>query len=199
MEHYFIAKEHSKEDYFTFKENILNVNLEFKSCNDIFSKDRVDYGSKVLINAVYKNFNLNNKVLDIGCGYGAIAIVLSKLFNNAKFYMCDINSTAVELANYNIKLNKCTNVNKAIISDGYNNISDKFNFIITNPPIKAGKQNLLNILKGAYDYLLDDGKLIFVIKKKHGEESIKKELSSLFKQVDIIKRDSGYYILCCSK
>lgn len=199
MEHYFIAKEHSESDYFTFKENVLGKEFVFKSCDDIFSKDRVDYGTKVLIEAVAKNFDLSGAVLDIGCGYGAIAIVLASIFKKSQWTMRDINSTAVELASENVRANNVKNIEEIFVSNAYESVNKTFDYIITNPPIKAGKKNLLSILEGAYEHLNDNGKLVFVIKKKHGEDSIKKRLSELFSSVEILKRDSGYYILCCTK
>ena len=199
MEHYFIAKEHNESDYFTFKEKMMNQEFVFKSCDDIFSKDRVDYGTKVLIETVAKNFSLSGNILDVGCGYGAIAIVLASVFDNANFTMCDINKTAVELSQENVKLNNIKNITKICESNAYDNIENQFDYIITNPPIKAGKKNLLSILDGAYEHLVSGGKLVFVIKKKHGEDSIKKYLTSIYKSVEILKRDSGYYILCCTK
>lgn len=199
MEHYFIEKEHKKEDYFVFEEKMFDRNFKFKSCDDVFSKDRVDYGTKVLIETIVKHIDLNGDVLDIGCGYGAIGIVLAKVFPNAHFTLTDINNTAVVLSQENSQKNKVDNIIQIFKSEGYQKIDKMFDFVITNPPIKAGKQNLLSILSGAYDHLRENGKLIFVIKKKHGEESIKKHLESLFSKVEILKRDSGYYILCCTK
>lgn len=199
MEHYFIAKEHTENDYFTFKTKIFDQEFVFKSCDDIFSKDRVDYGTKVLIETVAKNFNITGSVLDIGCGYGVIGIALSKLFKNAQFILCDINKTAVELSLENVKTNGVDNITEILVSNAYENISKSFDYIITNPPIKAGKKNLLTILDGAYKHLNSGGKLVFVIKKKHGEDSIKKHLEMLYSQVEILKRDSGYYILSCTK
>lgn len=199
MEHYFIEKQHKKEDFFTFTENILGQDYVFKSCDDVFSKDRVDYGTKVLIETVAKNFELTGRALDIGCGYGPIAIVLASKFRNASFTLTDINNTAVMLSTENVQKNNIQNVEKTFKSDGYEKVQGCFDYIITNPPIKAGKQNLLNILVGAYEHLAFDGKLIFVIKKKHGEDSVKKHLQTIYKSVEILKRDSGYYILCCTK
>ncbi len=199
MEHYFIEKEHKKEDYFSFNENLLGEQFTFKTCDDIFSKDRVDYGTKVLIETVCKNFVLEGEVLDIGCGYGPIGIVLAKKFDKANFTMTDINNTAVTLSQENVQKNKVQNVKKVFKSEGYEKINACFDYIITNPPIKAGKSNLLSILDGAYEHLNINGKLVFVIKKKHGEDSVKKHLQTIFSSVEILKRDSGYYILCCTK
>lgn len=199
MEHYFISKEHSKDDYFEFEQSFGNKTFVFKSCSDIFSKDRLDYGTKTLICTVLKNFELFGDVLDIGCGKGEIGIILASFNNKASFVMSDINKTAVELTRENIQKNNITNVAQVVLCDGYQSINQTFDFIITNPPIKAGKQNLLNILTNAHNHLKANGKLVFVIKKKHGEDSVKKHLEQVFSSVEILNRDSGYYILSCTK
>lgn len=199
MQHYFIDKEHKETDYFEFTETFKDLSFTFKSCDSVFFKDCIDYGTKTLLSAIIKKVNLKDKVLDIGCGYGAIGIVLSRFFENVKITMCDINNTAVELARTNVLKNHAKNIENVFYSNAYENVNEKFDFIITNPPIKAGKENLLNILLGAKNFLKDNGELIFVIKKKHGEDSIKKILQQNYKDVEIIARDSGYYILRVTK
>lgn len=199
MEHYFIEKEHKKDDYFQFDWNFLGQNYKFLSCDDVFSKNTVDYGTYVLLKTIKKCVDLRGNVLDIGCGYGAIGIVLAKNFESAKFMLSDINGTAVELAQNNVKLNATKNIKSTIKSDAYQNIDEMFDFVISNPPIKAGKKVLLGILLGAYDKLNEGGKLIFVIKKKFGADGIKKRLSEVFAKVEVLERDSGYYILQATK
>lgn len=196
LQHYFIDKEHKKEDFFEFNENILGYNLVFKSCDSIFSKDCVDYGTKVLLQAIYNQIQIKGDVLDVGCGYGAIGIVLSRVFENVNIDMCDINNTAVSLTKNNVMANHCGKINNVFYSDAYDKVEKTdYDFIVSNPPIKAGKENLLKVLIGAYDHLKQNGELIFVIKKKHGEDSVKKQLLNVFSSVEVIKRDSGYYIL----
>ena len=199
MEHYFISKEHCKDDYFEFNWNFLDNNYVFKSCDDVFSKDQVDYGTYVLLKTILKQISVFGDVLDIGCGYGPIGIVLAKNFQSAKFTLCDINQTAVELATENAQKNQVNNIEKILVSNAYENISGQFDFIISNPPIKAGKKVLLDILLGSYEKLKENGNLVFVIKKKFGEDSIKKQLEKIFKSVEILNRDSGYYILKATK
>lgn len=199
MEHYFIEKDHLDSDYFEFSWKFLDYNFIFKSCDDVFSKDNVDYGTFVLLKTIQKKLSVNGNVLDIGCGYGVIGIVLSKLFPQIKITLSDVNQTAINLTNQNIVINKTNNVIAVINSFAYQNINDTFDFIISNPPIKAGKKTLLEILLGAYDKLNAGGSLVFVIKKKFGEDSIKKELEKTFSSVEILARDSGYYILQARK
>lgn len=103
MEHYFISKEHKAEDYFEISQKINEKIYKFNSCDDVFSKNCVDYGSFVLINTILKTEKLRGEVLDIGCGYGVIGIVLADNFKNATFTLCDVNKTAVELSAQNAK------------------------------------------------------------------------------------------------
>lgn len=199
MEHYFIEKEHKSSDYFEFTWSYAEYNFVFKSCDDIFSKNQVDYGTYVLIKTIHKNVELFGSVLDIGSGYGPIAITLAKLFPNATFDMSDVNKTAVELSAQNAQKNGIKNIKNIINSNAYENIAGKYDFIVSNPPIKVGKKTMYSILFGAYDKLNAGGKLIFVIKKKFGEASLKKDLEKTFSSVEILARDSGYYILQATK
>lgn len=193
--HYFKDIKHEENDFFEFKENFLNEDIVLKSCNNVFSKNEIDYGTKTLISAIIKNYNLNNKnCLDLGCGLGVVSICLSKKFENANFVLSDITDIACKLSKENLKKNGCKNF-VVLNSNLFENINQKFNFIITNPPIRAGKQLLLNLIKQSLDFLLDDGKLILVIRKNHGEESIKKFMEQYFSQVNVLKRDKGFYVL----
>ena len=199
MEHYFIEKEHKDSDFFEFTWQFLNHNFTFKSCDDVFSKDCVDYGTYVLLKTISKKISLKGNVLDIGCGYGVIGIVLSKLFTDIKITQSDVNPTALMLTRQNIKINDTRNIVNVVNSNAYENIDNSFDFIVSNPPIKAGKKVLLDILIGAYEKLNESGSLIFVIKKKFGEDSIKKKLSEIFSSIEVIERDSGYYVLLAKK
>ena len=193
--HYFIDKEHKKEDYFFFEEYFNNNLIKLKSCDNVFSKNEIDYGTKVLINSIIKNYNLNGKTcLDLGCGLGVVSIILNKKFDNVNFILSDVTDIAVSLSKENLKLNNCKNF-EVIKSDLFRNINNKFDFIITNPPIRAGKKLLLQLIENSKNYLQKCGKLILVIRKSHGEESIKKFMKTIFNTVDIIKRDKGFYVL----
>lgn len=193
--HYFIDKTHKENDFFYFSEVFNNFDIKLKSCDNVFSKDEIDYGTKVLVNAIIKNYDLNNKnCLDLGCGLGVVSILLSKNFNKAEFVLSDITEIATKLSKENLKINNCKSFN-IIKSDLYENINQKFNFIITNPPIRAGKKLLLSLIENAPKYLQNNGKLVLVIRKSHGEESVKKFMQTIFSSVEIIKRDKGFYVL----
>ncbi len=200
MRHYFVPSEHKEEEYFDFSENFMGKNFVFKSCPDVFSKNSLDYGSLVLVKSIIEHQEIfSGKIMDMCCGYGTIAILLSN-FIDAKYYLSDINSTAVELANYNVEKNaKNIDKNNIFVSDMFDKIEGKFNHIVSNPPIKVGKKYLLTFVEQSKDRLEDGGTLTLVIKKNLGAASIKDYLVNLFGNCEIWERDKGYYILHSKK
>jgi len=192
MQHYFINKEHKESDFFEFQDEVIGLNLNFKSCDSIFSKNKIDDGTRTLLETIYDQMSLSGHCLDLGCGLGVIAISLMKKYD-ISFDMVDINETAVKLSKENLKKNSVdANV---FVSDGFEKISNSYDYVITNPPIKTGKTKLFELLKGAYEHLNQNGELVLVIRKDHGMESTKKFLMETFKNAEILKRNKGYYIL----
>lgn len=193
MQHYFIEKDHKKEDYFTYAETFNGRDYKMHSVDSVFSKDSFDEGTKVLLNTVIKNYDLFGNVLDVGCGLGTIGIVLKKEFPNTDIDMIDVNNTAVELSIKNCRENKTDN--NVFQSNLYDKVDKKYNFIVTNPPIKVGKEILFGVVTGAKDHLEKAGEIILVIRKSHGQESMKKHMEKVFGNAEILKRDKGYYIM----
>lgn len=198
MQHYFIDKEHQETDFFDFNDSVLGLNLCFRSCDSIFSKNQIDDGTRALLNAISKNMTLSGHGLDLGCGLGIIAIAFIKYFK-VTFDMIDINNTAVKLSKENLMKNNVQHNAKVFQSNGFENVSESYDFIVTNPPIKTGKKLLFELMLGAKDHLNVGGSLTLVIRKDHGMESLKKYLLEVFGNCEIIARDKGYYILNCIK
>ncbi len=195
MRHYFIDSEHPAKDFFVFESKFNEQHFVFHSCSDVFSKDKLDDGSVILVKTIIKNYpSFSGKVLDMGCGYGTISILLSRFFDNATFDMCDINSTAISLAATNAKANH-TNADKILQSNLFENISGSYDFILSNPPIKTGKKLLFDFAQQSKDHLKPLGELIVVIKKNLGANSLKNHLTEIFGNATVIARDRGYYIL----
>ncbi|WP_422658465.1 class I SAM-dependent methyltransferase [Paenibacillus sp. EC2-1] len=167
---------------------------KFKFISDagVFSKSGVDYGSKVLIEAL--EIPSQSTVLDVGCGYGPIGLSVARLAMEGHVTMIDINSRAVELAKENAKLNGISNVT-ILQSDLFEGVQGKkFDIVITNPPIRAGKETVHKIFEQAYEHLNDRGQLWIVIQKKQGSPSAKAKLESLFSHVEEVTKDKGYRI-----
>lgn len=159
-----------------------------------FPKNTVDYGSRALLDAVDLSETPAGPILDMGCGYGPIGMTLAKLAPERQIDMVDVNERALGLAQKNCDLNQIQNV--AIFESAeYQNVTAQYAAILTNPPIRAGKAVVQNILKGAYDHLLTDGELDVVIQKKQGAPSAKQLMADTFGNVQIIHKDKGYYIL----
>ena len=198
MQHYFIDKKHNKEDYFTYNTIFNNKSYIFNSVDNMFSKDGLDEGTAVLLNTIIKQVDLEGDVLDLGCGIGSIGIILKNEFPNINVDMVDINNTAIELAKKNCKINNASK-NNVFYSNLYENIDKKYNFIVTNPPIKVGKEILFGVVSGAIEHLSDNGEIVLVIRKNHGQESMKKHMEQVFGNCEILKRDKGYYIMRSKK
>ena len=194
MQHYFIEKQHSPNDYFEFEDTIADMKFKFRSCDSIFSKDEIDEGTRTLLDTIFTKVDLKGNGLDLGCGYGVIGMsIIKKLGLNCD--MLDVNGTAVELARHNLMLNGVRSGSKVFKSNGFEGVEGKYDFIVTNPPIKTGKAVLFELMQGCFDHLNEGGTLTLVIRKSHGEESLKKKLTEIFGNCEILKRNKGFYIL----
>lgn len=178
-----------QEYIFNFKNNT----FKFHTDSGVFSKDYIDYGTFAMLKAFIPN-DIDLPILDMGAGYGPIGIVVSKLYNK-KTVMCEINERAYNLILKNISENNANSI--AYHSDLFEKLDNtmKFSSIITNPPIRAGKDIVFKIYEGSYERLVKNGELWVVIQKKQGAPSSKEKLTSLFGNCEIITRDKGYYIL----
>ena len=196
MEHYYTNNPTSKSEERLITYKIKDKLLRFISDNGVFSKGHIDIATNFMLN-ILLNEDIKGKVLDLGCGYGAIGITLSKFFD-IKLTMLDINERALNLARKNCKQNKIENV--AIIeSDGMEKVKEKFNIIITNPPIRAGKAVIYKMYEDAYNHLEDGGCFYLVINKKHGAPSTKEYLTTFFGNCEILDKKSGFNVMKCVK
>lgn len=193
LEHYFTNNENLRSELRTIKYEVKGVPFSFLSDNGVFSKDEIDYGSIVLVNSILKNTNNDNlNILDVGCGYGFIGISLSKLLHS-HVDMVDVNNRCLHLATQNIKNNKVDAF--AFYSDALDSVDKKYDLIVTNPPIRAGKKVVNKILFDAMKHLLPGCSLWFVIRKNQGAKSAIKDLESQGYTVEIQAKDKGFYIM----
>ncbi|WP_201716414.1 class I SAM-dependent methyltransferase [Rossellomorea arthrocnemi] len=168
--------------------------FRFKTDQGVFSKKEVDFGSRALIEA-FEIPAVKGALLDVGCGYGPIGLSLAKDLVDRKVHMIDVNERALSLAEENAKENKVQNVS-IYQSDRYASVFEKeFAAILTNPPIRAGKETVHSILENSYDHLTELGELWVVIQKKQGAPSAMDKMEKLFSNVEIVTRKKGYYIL----
>ncbi len=193
MNHYYNNNLETKSNEQKFIYKILSHELTFITDHGVFSKNTIDYGSKVLIeNCVMESWY--KRVLDVGCGYGPIGISLAKEFSSIHFDLIDVNLRALNLAEKNKNINKLKNIS-IFESNIFKKINNKYDCILTNPPIRAGKKVVHEILEGAIDYLNEQGALYVVIQKKQGAPSTKDKLKQIYQNCEIVCRDKGYYLL----
>ncbi|MBT2601332.1 MULTISPECIES: class I SAM-dependent methyltransferase [Oceanobacillus] len=194
-EHYFSNNPQSKTSPRTWMYELRGRTFRFTSDIGVFSKNDIDFGSRLLIEQ-FQEPQINGDILDVGCGYGPIGLSLAAEFNEREVSMIDVNERAVELAKKNASANNVTNVTIQT-SDLYSAIDDESRFaaVVTNPPIRAGKKVVHQIFEGAKELLLPNGELWVVIQKKQGAPSAKDKLDDLFGNVEIVKKDKGYFIL----
>lgn len=197
VKHYFTNDSNLSDELNIVEEVINGINYRFYSDSGVFSKSRVDFGSVLLIEALLENLSNEKTFLDLGSGYGPIGIVIKKEFPMIDVHLTDVNEKAVLLASKNSELNNVKTI--CYSSDGFEKITNNFEVISLNPPIRAGKKVIYKLYDEVYKALTNDGKFFIVIRKKHGAESHLGYLRKLFKEVDIIRKSKGYYVICMRK
>ncbi|MGE8207236.1 class I SAM-dependent methyltransferase [Heyndrickxia sp. NPDC080065] len=196
--HYFSRKPEieSRPVYWDFP--LRGQMFRFKADQGVFSKKEVDFGSRVLID-MFRMPEIDGPILDVGCGYGPIGLAIAKMHSDRMMHMIDVNGRALELAKENAENNHVKNV-EIYESDRYENVKETgFAAIVTNPPIRAGKNIVHDILVNSYNYLKSQGELWVVIQKKQGAPSAKAKLEEIFEEIELVGKNKGYYILKAKK
>jgi 16S rRNA (guanine1207-N2)-methyltransferase len=170
-----------------------DFHYSFKTDNGVFAKDGIDEFSLELLKHIK---NIKGSLLDLGCGYGVIGIVLFKENPGITLYQSDINEKAVILTKENCKLNKVSS--QVLVSDGYASLDRLFDTVVLNPPIHAGKETVYRLYEETKRHLSPGGQFFLVIHKKHGAESHLKYLRSVFSAVEVLDKNKGLYIIRCS-
>lgn len=197
-EHYYSKNPQVSSAPKQWKAEIRNKVFSFTTDAGVFSKGGIDEGSKLLAET-FKVPSVGGDFLEIGCGYGPIALSIASDFPERLVHMVDVNERALALCKMNAQQNQITNI-QIYESSGIDQVqSDGFAAIITNPPIRAGKQTVFSFYDGAYEKLTLGGELWVVIQKKQGAPSTMDYLKKLFGNVDTVAKKKGYFILVAKK
>lgn len=163
----------------------------FETDAGVFSKGEVDQGTEILLKALP---DLDGDILDLGCGWGVVGTCLKGRNPDARIVMVDVNLRALELSRKNLSRNGASA--EVLESDGFEGIRDRtFDAVVTNPPIRAGKEKVYEMLGDAARSLKSGGQLFVVIRKQQGAESCMRYLKTLFDEVEKIDRSAGYWVL----
>ncbi len=169
--------------------------LNFMTDAGVFSKGELDVGSRLLLDALPA---LTGDVLDLGCGWGAIGVAIARANKAARVTMADVNHRALGLCRENCERNGVTA--EVIESDGMAAVMGrKFDAVVTNPPIRAGKQVIYQMFADAAKSLNPGGALYLVIRKQQGAESCVKYLKTLYGEVEKVDKSAGFWVLKASK
>lgn len=190
MSYYFDKKTDVKSDEKIIDVRIKEKKYKFYTDNNVFSKKYLDFGTRTLLESIE---NISGDILDLGCGYGPIGIYLKDSYD-CNVDMIDINERAINLAKKNATMNK-VNVN-VFESDIYSNVNKKYDYIISNPPIRIGKEKLYSILFDAKQHLNNKGHLIFVINKAQGAKSVVNDIKKEY-NVNILNKNKGFFVIDC--
>ena len=193
-DHYYTKHPESKMKTEASETTLKGHVLTFTMSSGVFSKKGIDFGTKLLI----ENFrapSIEGTMLDMGCGYGPIGITLAKEYPRRNVKMVDINERALGLAARNAANNGVENVD-IVGSTGFSALEgETFAAVVTNPPIRAGKKIVYQMMEDAFSQLTEHGELWVVIQKKQGAPSLIKFLENLFQEVQEIDRKKGYFII----
>ena len=170
--------------------SILGQELTFTTDAGVFSRDGLDRGTELLLEALPE---LTGRVLDLGCGWGAVGVALGKKYPALGIVMTDINSRAVELARRNLAANGVKA--EVVQGDGFQSVAGDFDAIVTNPPIRAGKAVIYGLFAQARDRLRPGGALYLVIRKQQGAPSALKYLREIYAGAEVIDRGSGFHVI----
>jgi len=192
MAHYFTNDENAKSNEKEFQVEVLGNTYKFITDDGVFSKGELDVASRLLIETVHA-LEMPGTLLDVGCGYGAMGLVLASTRLD-DVHMIDVNLRAIDLAKRNAILNRVNNVN-VYESFCYDRVGQKFSHVISNPPIRAGKKVVHQMIAESIDYLEDHGTLTIVMGKQHGAASAGKKMEEIFGHVEKIARKKGFWIL----
>jgi 16S rRNA (guanine1207-N2)-methyltransferase len=198
-EHYYSKKPQTESKRRQWKFTLLGYSFLFQTDTGVFSKSEVDFGSRILIET-FQLPEIEGAILDVGCGYGPIGLSLAKQNPERIVYMMDINERAVALSKENAQVNGVQNV-RIFESDGLTAVEKGLRIaaILTNPPIRAGKETIFKFYDGAYERLPIGGELWVVIQKKQGAPSTMNHLEGKFAEVEVVEKKKGYWIIRAKK
>jgi 16S rRNA (guanine1207-N2)-methyltransferase len=197
LDHYFAAHPKSKMRLGIIRTCLRGKSFEFLTASGVFSKKRIDLGTRLLIDSMV--LPEKGHVLDIGCGYGAVGIAAGAFNPNLHVVMVDVNERAVRLARRNAEINGVQNV---IVKRGHLYEPVKgftFNCVLSNPPVSAGIETVKAIIVEAPRQMAGKGLFQMVVKSKVGGKRLCRVFEEAFGNVQALARGSGYRVLMSKK
>lgn len=192
-EQYFAQHPSGRSDAQPFTLHYEGRDYRFYTDKGVFSKGELDYGSAVLLKALPEE--IAGDVLDLGCGWGPIGLLIAARHPAARVLLVDVNERAVALARRNAQENGISV--QLGQSDGFERVQGRFDLIALNPPIRAGKQLVYSLFAGAARHLKPEGSLYLVIRRQQGADSAARYLKTIFDSVETVAKKGGYHVFNC--
>lgn len=190
-EHYYSEEPTSELKIRQIKAILRGKEFIFYTGSGVFSPEKVDIGTTLLINDSI--IEPEAKILDLGCGYGPVGIAIKKIFPETKVFMTEVNQRAVMLAKKNAKLNQTyVSIVQGNLYEGVK--EEKFDIILVNPPMAAGKKICFEIIAQAKEHLTKGGTLQLVARHQKGGRELEKKMQEVFGNVEEISKQSGFRI-----
>ena len=195
MEHYYTKNPGVEHDERRVIFEILDMKLQCTTDSGVFSREGLDMGTRILLEALPE---VKGRALDLGCGWGPVGVALGKKYPAAELVLTDVNERAADLARRNLRDNGVTNAS-VVCGEGFESVEGAFDLIALNPPIRAGKAVIYELFADAAAHLKPGGALYIVIRKQQGAESAQKYLQTIYRDVERVARDKGYWVLRCAE
>ena len=191
--HYFDAEPRADSTPRTVAVQVDGMFLRFATDSGVFSPARLDPGTRLLLLEAPRLRPADGWVLDLGCGWGAIACVIGLRSPAAKVLAVDVNERALRLAERNAAANGADNVTVSRPDDV--SPAMRFDRVLCNPPIRVGKATLHEMLGRWLDRLAPDGQAHLVVHRHLGSDSLARWLAERGHRVARLLSRSGYRIL----
>lgn len=201
MAHYFDSEPQTASSPRNISYRINGINFDFTTDTDVFSRNEIDHGTDLLLKCTIDDIKQRGarkgeRLLDLGCGYGVVGIVMKSVFMAFDVTQADVNSRAVELSKKNASSNRVT-MKKTVVSDVLSALGedDIFDIVVTNPPVRAGKKVVFAFYEQAYEHMADGAAIYVVLQRKQGAPSSEKKLQELFGNCETIGISGGYRVM----
>lgn len=199
QEHYFSAKQSSPKREETLRFIVLNRHFEVKTASGLFSRDQLDHATRTLIESAHKEVETSDlekvRVLDLGCGWGAVSICLKTALPQISLTAVDTNERAVQITKKNLTKNKLEG--EVYVSDMFSKIPEEestFDYILTNPPYAAGRQVCYSFIEESHAHLNTGGSLLLVARHQKGGKMLESHIKEIFGNVHVLNKSGGFRV-----
>ncbi|MBS3138781.1 class I SAM-dependent methyltransferase [Candidatus Woesearchaeota archaeon] len=188
VEHYYSEKQHSVLTEKTLDVTLFGARLSFVTPSGVFSFGHIDKGSLLLVEAVVLE---NQRVLDFGCGWGFVGVIVKKRFSGCAVTLTDVNERALHYAATNARKNHVSvHVVKSNLFSGLH----EFDAILVNPPMHAGREICYSLIEQAKQHLSVGGKLYLVALHNKGGAMLEKKMNDVFGNVQTAAKKGGFRV-----